>query len=439
MKPLANGAGAPIAERAIRRLALVALAAVLVLVGVLGSLAATIHLNGAVIASGTLVVDSYVKPIQHLKGGTVGEILVRNGDKVEAGQVLLRLDDTQAQATVSIVSRRLRQLAARTARLSAERDGRETFAFPDLVKQAPPEERETLMQGEQRLFEDRRASLSGQVAQLRERIRQLGQQADGLVAQQDGKRQAIEIIGKELASLEPLLKQGIIPATRVYALQRDAADLTGELGNLVASAAEVKGKIAETELQIIQLGDDRRSEVSDQLRQAQSDTGEYAERLVAVEDDLKHIDIRAPQAGIVHQLSVHASGAVVQAGAAIMEIVPDGDALTPDLRLSPQDIDQVAVGQAVVLRLSAFNQRTTMELNGRVERIAADLTTDQKTGQSYYGVRVHIEDGEWRRLGKLTPVAGMPVEAFIETGERTALAYLAKPFTDQAARAFREE
>jgi len=318
MKPLANGAGAPIAERAIRRLALVALAAVLVLVGVLGSLAATIHLNGAVIASGTLVVDSYVKPIQHLKGGTVGEILVRNGDKVEAGQVLLRLDDTQARATVSIVSRRLRQLAARTARLSAERDGRETFAFPDLVKQAPPEERETLMQGEQRLFEDRRASLSGQVAQLRERIRQLGQQADGLVAQQEGKRQAIEIIGKELASLEPLLKQGIIPATRVYALQRDAADLTGELGNLVASAAEVKGKIAETELQIIQLGDDRRSEVSDQLRQAQSDTGEYAERLVAVEDDLKHIDIRAPQAGIVHQLSVHASGAVVQAGAAIM-------------------------------------------------------------------------------------------------------------------------
>ncbi|WP_283196076.1 HlyD family type I secretion periplasmic adaptor subunit [Rhizobium sp. AN80A] len=439
MKRGANSVGAPIAERAIRRLALLALAAVLVLVGVLGSLAATIRLNGAVIASGTLVVDSYVKPIQHPKGGTVGEIFVRNGDKVEAGQVLLRLDDTQVRATVAIVSRRLRQLAARTARLSAERDGRETFAFSDLVTQAAPEERETLMQGERRLFDDRRASLNGQVAQLRERIRQLGQQADGLVSQQDGKRQAMRIIGKELASLQPLLKQGIIPATRVYALERDAANLTGELGNLVASAAEVKGKVAETELQIIQLGDDRRSEVSEQLRQAESDTGEYSERLVAAKDDLEHIEIRAPQAGIVHQLSVHAPGAVVQAGASIMEIVPDGDALTPDLRLAPRDIDQVALGQTVVLRLSAFSQRTTMELNGRVERIGANLTTDQRTGESYYSVRVDIGKDEWRRLGALTPVAGMPVEAFIETGERTALAYLAKPFTDQAARAFREE
>jgi HlyD family secretion protein len=427
------------AERAIRRLALLALAAVLVLVGVLGSLAATVHLNGAVIASGTLVVDSYVKPIQHLKGGTVGRIFVRNGDRVEAGQVLLHLDDTQARATAAIVSRRLRQLAARTARLSAERDGRDAFDFPAVVGQATADEKATLTQGERRLFADRRASLKGQEAQLRERIRQLGQQADGLVSQQAGKRQAIEIIGKELASLEPLLQQGIIPATRVYALQRDAADLTGELGSLVASAAEVKGKVAETELQIIQLGDDRRSEVSEQLRQAQSDTGEYSERLVAAEDELKHIDIRAPQAGVIHQLAVHAAGAVVQAGAAIMEIVPDGDALTPDIRLQPGDIDQVAVGQAVTLRLSAFSQRTTTELNGRVESITADLSVDQRTGQSYYGVRVHIPADEWQRLGKLAPVAGMPVEAFIETGERTALAYLAKPFTDQAARAFREE
>jgi HlyD family secretion protein len=431
--------GAPMAERAIRRLALLALAAVIVLVGVLGSLAATVHLNGAVISSGTLVVDSYIKPIQHLKGGTVGQLFVRNGDRVEAGQVLLHLDDTQARATAAIVSRRLRQRAARTARLSAERDGRETLEFPDLVNMAAAEERATLIEGERRLFADRRASLQGQQAQLRERIRQLGQQADGLAAQQDGKRQAIAIIGKELASLQPLLQQGIIPATRVYALQRDAADLTGELGSLVASAAEVKGKVAETELQIIQLGDDRRSEVSEQLRQAQSDTGEYSERLVAAQDDLKHIDIRAPQAGIVHQLAVHAAGAVVKAGADIMEIVPDADALTPELRLAPQDIDQVAVGQAVTLRLSAFSQRTTMELNGRVESITADLSTDQRTGQSYYGVRVHIPAEEWQRLGKLAPVAGMPVEAFIETGERTVLAYLAKPFTDQAARAFREE
>lgn len=426
-------------EHAIKRLTLLAVTTILVLVGVLGSLAATIHLNGAVIANGTLVVDSYVKPVQHQKGGTVDRVLVRNGDRVGAGEVLVRLDGTQTQATLAIVSRRLRQLAARAARLSAERDGREAIEFPAQLNDADADERATLTDGERRLFADRRSSLKGREAQFRERVRQLGQEADGLLSQQDGKRQAIDIIGQELSSLQPLLKQGIIPATRVYALQRDQADLRGELGSLVASAAEVRGKIAETELQIIQLGDDRRSEVSEQLRQAQSDIGEYSERLVAAQDDLKHIEIRSPQAGVVHQLAVHAQGAVVTPGEAIMQIVPDADALTPEVKLSPQDIDQVVVGQSVTLRLSAFNQRTTPELNGRVASVTADLTTDPRTGQGYYGVRIQVPPSEWQRLGTLVPVAGMPVEAFIETGERTALAYLAKPFTDQAARAFREE
>lgn len=431
--------GALPAERAIRRLTLVALSVILVLVGVLGSLAATIHLNGAVIATGTLVVDSYVKPVQHQKGGTVDHVFVLNGDRVEPGQVLVHLDDTQTRATLAIVSRRLRQLAARAARLTAERDGRETLEFPAVVGRADADERAALMDGERRLFDDRRSSIRGREAQLKERVRQLDQEADGLISQQEGKRQAIDIIGLELASLQPLLSQGIIPATRVYALQRDAADSRGELGRLVASAAEVRGKIAETELQMIQVGDDRRSEVSEQLRQAQGDIGEYSERLVAAQDELKRVDIRAPQAGVVHQLAVHAPGAVVAPGEAIMQIVPDDDALTPEVRLSPQDIDQVTVGQKVTLRFSAFNQRTTPELTGRVASVTADLTADQRTGQSYYGVRIHVPAPEWQRLGKLAPLAGMPVEAFIETGERTALAYLAKPFMDQSARAFREE
>ncbi|EJZ19872.1 HlyD family type I secretion periplasmic adaptor subunit (plasmid) [Rhizobium sp. Pop5] len=431
---------APLAERAIRHLTLVALAAIVMLVGVLGGLAATIRLQGAVIAAGTLVVDSYVKPVQHQKGGTVGEVFIKNGDIVEAGQILVHLDDTQTRASLAIVSKRLKELAARTARLMAERDGREAISFPEtlLTHQQDPEVA-AMLDGEQRLFNDRRSSARGRKAQLTERVRQLSKETDGLTAQQQGKQAAISIINKELASLQPLLDQGIIPATRVYALQREAADLSGELGNLVASEAQTKGRIAETELQIIQVDDDQRTEVSDQLRQAESEIGEYSERLIAAEDELRHIDIRSPQAGIVHELAIHAPGAVVTPGEAIMQIVPINDALTPELRLAPQDIDQVAVGQDVTLRFSAFSQRTTPELNGRVTKIAADLIVDQRTGQSYYRLRVSIPVAEWARLDDLTPVAGMPVEAFVQTGERTALAYLTKPLADQVVRAFKEE
>jgi HlyD family secretion protein len=431
---------APLAEKAIRRLTLIALTAVVLLVGVLGGLAATTHLSGAVIASGTLVVDSYMKPVQHQKGGTVGTIFVKNGDHVEPREILIHLDDTQTLANLAIVSKRLNELAARSSRLSAERDANDHIDFPaDLMSATDKPGIAAMIEGETRLFIDRQASKKGRKAQLHERIRQLTQETEGLTAQQDGKRRAIEIIGKELASLQPLLDQGIIPATRVYALQRDAADLTGQFGSLVASTAETKGKIAETELQIIQVDDDQRSEVSDQLRQAQGEIGEYSERLIAAQDELKHIDIRAPQAGIVHQLEVHAPGAVIAPGEAIMQIVPSQDALTPELKLSPQDIDQVTIGQNVTLRFSAFSQRNTPELNGTVMRISADLTTDQRTGQSYYSLRVKVPDEEWLRLGKLAPVAGMPVEAFIQTGDRTALAYLTKPFMDQVARAFKEE
>ncbi len=427
------------AEKKIRHLTTLALAVVFVLVFVLGGLAATVRINSAVIARGALVVDSYVKPVQHQKGGVVARISVRNGDRVSAGQVLVHLDDTQTKINLAIVSRRLAELAARSARLTAERDGRQTIAFPSYPGRLDVNETRSIENGEQRLFDDRRASMQGKIAQLRERIHQLDQQVTGLMAEQDGKRRAIAVIGKELASLQPLLSQGVIPATRVYALQRDQADLSGELGSLLASAAEVKGKIAETELQIIQLGDDQRSDVSDQLKQAESEGSQYLERRAAIEDDLQHADITAPQDGIVHQLAVHAPGTVIPAGDAIMQIVPDRDALVPELKLSPRDVDQVAVGKAVELRFSAFNYRTTPEITGNVASISAELTTDKTSGQSFYTVRVAVSAAEWQRLGTLTPIAGMPVEAFIATGEQTGLGYVAKPFTDQLARAFRED
>ncbi|MBB2704179.1 UNVERIFIED_ORG: HlyD family secretion protein [Rhizobium esperanzae] len=406
----------------------------------MGGLAATTHLSGAVIASGTVVVDTYVKPVQHQKGGTVGQIFVKNGDLVEAGQILIHLDDTQTRANLAIVTKRLNELSARTARLVAERDGAPSINFSqELLAKASDPEAARPIEGEERLFANRRSSLVGRKAQLRERIQQLKQEAEGLVAQETGKRQEIALIEKELESVQRLFDQGLVPANRVYALQREAASLTGELGSLVATEAQTKGKITETELQIIQIDDDQRSEVSDQLRQAEGDIGEYSERLVAAEDDLQRIDIRAPQSGIVHQLAVHAPGAVIAPGEAIMQIVPDRDALVAEVKLAPTDIDQVTIGQTVHLRFSAFSQRNTPELSGVVTSVAADLTSDQRSGLSYYVVRTKISDGEWQRLGQVTPVPGMPVEAFIQTGERTALAYLTKPLMDQVARAFKEE
>ncbi|TCL69484.1 HlyD family type I secretion periplasmic adaptor subunit [Rhizobium sp. BK251] len=427
-------------DRAIRRLSVLALATILMLVGVMGGLAATTSISGAVIASGSLVVDSYVKSVQHLKGGIVGEIRVKNGDRIEAGQVLIRLDDTQTKASLQIIRKRLNELAARTARLVAERDGAAAIAFPpDLVAATDDSEIANVISGERRLFDDRAASRLGRKSQLKQRIEQLGQESEGLAAQEQGKRVEIGLVEKELSSLLRLHEQGIVPATRVYALQREAANLNGELGNLVSSIAQAKGRVSETELQIIQIDDDQSAEVSDQLRQAESDAGQLSERLVAAEDDLKRIDIRAPQSGVVNQLNVHAAGAVIEPGQTILQIVPDSDALVAEIKLAPQDIDQVGVGQAVMLRFSAFNQRDTPELNGHITKVSADLATDQRSGLSYYLVRATVDDGEWNRLGKLTLVPGMPVEAFVQTGERTVLGYLTKPVVDQVARAFREQ
>lgn len=427
-------------EGSIRRLSVVMLGTIILLVGVMGGLAATTQISGAVIAPGALAVDSYVKPVQHLKGGIVRDIQVKNGDRVDAGQLLIRLDDTQTSANLAIIRKRLDELSARTARLVSERDGASAIAFPaDLLSRAGEDEIARTIAGERRLFDDRLASRQSRKSQLVERIQQLRQEVEGLVAQENGKRTEIDLIAKELSSLQRLFDKGIVPAAKVYALRRESASLTGELGNLVSSIAQAKGKMTETELQITQVDDDHSAEVSDQLRQAQSDTGQFMERLIAAQDDLKRIDIRAPQAGIIDHLSVHAAGAVISPGETIMQIVPDKDALVAELKLSPQDIDQVTVGQPVMLRFSAFNQRDTPQLNAKITKISAELTTDQHSGASYYVLRARVSKEEWGRLGQLTAVSGMPVEAFLQTGDRTVLAYLTKPMADQMARAFREE
>jgi membrane fusion protein, type I secretion system len=422
----------------IRRHLLVGSAAAFVLLGGVGGWATTTELSGAVIAPGQLVVDSNVKKVQHPAGGVVGELRVKDGDRVKAGEVVVRLDETQARANWAIVTKALDELEARQARGEAERDGTDRISFPaDLLARKDDPDVQRVTAGEQRLFEIRRGAREGQKAQLKEQIAQLGQQIQGTAEQEAAKAKEIDWIKQELKGVRDLWKQSLVPFSRVTTLERDGARLEGERGALIATAAQARGRIAETELKILQIDEDLRTEVGKELADIRGKKSELVEKRVAAEDQLKRIDLVAPQDGKVFQQSVHTVGGVIQAGESVMLIVPDGDSLAIEARIAPHEIDQVHMGQRAVVRFPAFNQRTTPELTGEIVRIGADVTQEEKKGESYYAVRIRIADDELARLDGLKLVAGMPVEAFIQTTPRTVVSYLVKPLGDQIARAFK--
>lgn len=422
-----------------RHLMVAGLAGVILLGGVGGWAMAT-NLAGAVVASGQFVVDSYVKTVQHPTGGIVGEILIQEGQTIAAGDVLMRLDATQTKANLAIVTKRLDELAVRRALLEAERDGLPEIVFPqDLLAMTDNAEVVSAMRNARSLFTFRRQSREGHKHQLLERISQFENEIVGIKAQELSYDRGLAVLEEELTGLRELHSKGLVTAQRLNALEREAASLDGARGEAIAGQAQVAGRITETRLQILQIDQDLKSEVAAELREVRAQTGEYAERRISAEDDLKRIDIIAPQNGVVHQLSVHTIGGVISPAEPIMQIVPDNEKLALEARISPQDIDQVHLGQKAVLRMSAFNQRTTPELNGAVNRIAADLTQDQVTGLPYYSVRITISADELAHLGDLVLVPGMPAEAFIQTGERTVISYLVKPLSDQINRAFKEE
>lgn len=427
-------------ETAIRQYLIGGFVTVAVLVCGVGGWAATTEFNGAVVTQGLLVVDSDVKKVQHPNGGVVGELLVREGSRVNAGDVLLRLDETQTRASLAIITKSLDELAARQARNEAERDGQSEISFPqNLLTRTDDEQVARVVDGERKLFENRRRSREGQKAQLRERITQLKEEIRGLTAQEEAKVSQIEWIKEELKGVRDLWDKNLVPFTRVTSLERDQARLIGERGQVIAAIAQSKGKISEIELQILQVEQDMRTEVGKDLADIRGKTAEMSERRIAAQDQLKRIEIRAPQSGFVHQLTVHTVGGVVIAGEPIMRIVPENDALSVEARVPPQEIDQIRLGQSVVLKFSAFNVHTTPELNGAVSRISADVAHDDKTGAAYYVIRVSVSIAEISRLEGLRLVPGMPVEAFVQTPARTVLSYLIKPLEDQISRGFREK
>lgn len=411
----------------------------LVIVVGIGGWAATTVISGALIAPGSIVVDSDVKKVQHPTGGVIGALNVRDGDYVHAGDVVVRLDDTMLRANLGIVANGLDELTARAARLESERDGLSEVKMPAAFESRKSDPYVMkVMHGERRLFAMRRSARTGQKEQLQERIVQLKEEVKGLEAQQKAKGQEIDLINRELAGVSELWDKKLIQLTRLTALEREAARLGGERAQLIASIAQSRGKTAEINLQILQIDQDLASDVSKELREVEGKISEFRERKVAAEDQLKRIDIRAPQDGFVHELGVHTIGGVVGPGEQMMLIVPSHDALAVEAKVAPQDIDRLVLGQTASLRFTAFDARTTPQVDGVVNRISADTTADQRTGQAYYTVRIGISPSELARLGDVKLVPGMVVESFIKTGDRTVLSYLTKPLFDQVARAFRE-
>ena len=429
------------ASAAIRRLLQLGGALCVLLIGGVGGWAATATLAGAIIAPALVVVETDVKKVQHQVGGIVAELNVKNGDRVEAGAVLIRLDGTLTGASLTMVTKTLEELAGRRARLFAEQESAEIITFPaELLDLASGDNNVArIIAGEQRLFAARKTGRAGQEAQLRERIAQLAEEAQGLTAQQGAKDQEISFIKDELIGVESLYTRNLLPVNRVTALRRDATRLEGERGQIMSAIAQAKGKIAETELKIIQISQDLHTEVLRDLREIDGRIGELTERRISALDQFRRTELRAPQSGIVHQLNVHTVGGVISAGETLMVIVPQAEGLSIEARVPPQHIDQITLGQTVMVKFSAFDQNTTPQLIGTVSVLAADINRDPRTNQPYYAIRVAISDDEIARLKGQRLVPGMPAEAHLQTRMRTALSYLAKPLTDQFSRAFRED
>ena len=425
--------------RSIRRLTLAGVAVSALLIFGVGGWAATTEVAGAVIAQGRVIVESSVKKVQHPTGGVVGELMVKEGQHVKSGDVVLRLDQTQTMAALEVIRQAIDELTARKARDEAEVNGLAAIEFPpDLLARRDDPKVARLISDEEALFQIRRTGRDGQKAQLNEQIGQLTEETNGTVAEMDAKTKEIYWSKEELKGVQDLWRKNLVEFTKLTALQRESARLEGERGRLESNLAELRSKTAEIKLKILQVDEDARTELGKELADIRGKLSELHEKQIAAEDQLKRIDLRAPQDGFVHQLTVHTVGGVITASEPVMLIVPDGEALSIESRIEPNEINQVHLGQPVVVRFPGLGQRTTPEIDGTVSLVSADLSQDDKTGASYYMIRIALADKQLERLGAVKLMPGMPVESFIETPPRTVLSFLIKPMKDQIEKAFRE-
>lgn len=399
-----------------------------------GGWAAHANLSSAIVSRGKVAVKRQVKDVQHRDGGIVGAILVDNGDKVKAGDVIVRLDDTQTRAELGVIRAQMAELFGRRARLIAECNGEDTVAFDATANQNGASS--AIVEGERRLFEANRATRDAQREQLKSQIAQYEEQVRGLKAQLDSNAIERKIVADDLSRLAPLVKRKLVESAKTRAMERDLARADGLDGEIGSNIARVKGQISETRLKVIELDQKTRTDAQRELRDVDGRISELKERAVAASDRLSRMEITAPITGTVNDLKIHTVGGVITSGETLMTVVPDGADMVVEAHLAPSDIDQIAIGQKARLRFSAFNQRTTPEIAGIVETVGAAATLDPATGQTFYLSTIAITD--IARIGDKHLIPGMPVDVFLTTGERSALSFLVKPFTDQMQKAMRE-
>ena len=397
------------------------------------------QIAGAVIARGQVSVKSNAKAVQHLEGGIVQRLFVNNGDHVEAGDLVIRLDDTDARANLSILETQLTELLVEQERLDAEREERDKLYVPQfLVDRIEEPAVQRVLRSQIKLLRTRLDAVAGLKQQLREQIAQLNNQIEGLQAQRQAKAQKAEILAGELKDLEGLQARGLVPKRRILDLSREQADLAGDAAQLAADVARLKGRITEIELKIIQVDEERRAEILKEMTAARTQIGRLQEQVTAARTRLNRIEIRAPQSGIVHELDVHTEGGVLGAGQPAMMIIPDNDELVVRAQVRPEDIDQIALGQTARIQFSAFSQRNTPDILGSVTTIGADLSIDETTRLPFYLVDIEVPPAELDKLEGRALKPGMPAQAFIRTNDRTALTYVLKPLSEQIGRAFRD-
>lgn len=440
-----NGAGALDVsgrkqDRGTRRLMLGGAVAVVALFAGLGGWASVAKIEAAVVASGTVIVEGRPQQVQHAEGGIVGALLVREGQRVARGEVLLRLDATTTRAELEILRQRLIDLRLRQARLIAARDKKETIAFPEALVRAAAQDPELARQlvAQQRILNTNRARINSQLGQIKARVAQLKNEIAGLKAQGKAKVSEIKYLKNDLKRYGKLNKQRLISRTKMNDRWRMEARVAGERGRITADLARAAGQIAEMQIRAAELRSGSLADVLKELNDVSTQIAELSQKEIAALDRLSRIEIRSPSSGVVHELMVNTVGGVIAPRAVLMKIVPDNDKLIVETQVAISDIDEVHAGKAASVRFSAFSQRTTPELDGTVISVSPDHSVNEQTGVAYYTARVRLKAGERRKLGGQQLIPGMPSDVMIKGENRTVLSYLWKPLADQLTRAFRE-